>query len=300
MIKRLLILFSFVVVNSFTVQHAGAAVPVGSIQPSYEVRSSGGVAMPFSSGPDCPTVKGVLPALAACIAQWETNAQANFDAEPDAYGPDVTFTRITPLSEPDFPGYSTLAFGRRIHYQINMPNHPFGPRTIIGYIMLAGANEDCPDGYTPFFDLATVQKVCAPITQRETTRDDNLKQCPTNPSNPINSYSGNKYQREVDYTGTGPFPLTFVRHYNSRLTDTHIVGINWSHTYSSHINSGLGAFVTQRANQQTLDPTNPLFTELEDATRASFRRSCPWKTCPIPGMARQSISCSILSACPAE
>jgi len=47
--------------------------------------------------------------------------------------------------------------------------------------------------------------------------------CPAgggNPSNPIASATGNKRQREVDYSGAGIFPLTFVRTYNShRVAD---------------------------------------------------------------------------------
>lgn len=34
--------------------------------------------------------------------------------------------------------------------------------------------------------------------------------------NPINLTNGNKFQRESDYVGSGPFPLEYVRHFNSR------------------------------------------------------------------------------------
>ena len=45
--------------------------------------------------------------------------------------------------------------------------------------------------------------------------------CPplANGSNPVNSVTGNKYQREQDYAGTVHRELRFLRHYNSLLTE---------------------------------------------------------------------------------
>jgi RHS repeat-associated protein len=48
-----------------------------------------------------------------------------------------------------------------------------------------------------------------------------------NVGNPINVATGSKYQREVDYTAFGPFPLKFERHY---------FGGEWTFSYSRSIN----------------------------------------------------------------
>jgi len=49
--------------------------------------------------------------------------------------------------------------------------------------------------------------------------------------NPITPATGNKYQREVDYSGTGPFAPSFTRHYNSSYIRTHELGGGWQHNY---------------------------------------------------------------------
>ena len=43
--------------------------------------------------------------------------------------------------------------------------------------------------------------------------------------------TGNEYQRELDYSGPGPFPLLFERHYNSAAVTSGRVGTLWLHTY---------------------------------------------------------------------
>ena len=49
--------------------------------------------------------------------------------------------------------------------------------------------------------------------------------------NPINLATGNKYQKETDYTGAGPYPLRFARHYNSASPPAGSLGSHWRHTY---------------------------------------------------------------------
>lgn len=46
--------------------------------------------------------------------------------------------------------------------------------------------------------------------------------------NPINSGTGNKYQLETDYVGSGPFPLRFARAYNSAVESGSAYGYHWS------------------------------------------------------------------------
>lgn len=53
-----------------------------------------------------------------------------------------------------------------------------------------------------------------------------------NGSNPINTASGNKFQREIDYVGPGNQPIVFERYYNSRDLAAAGLGTTWRHTYS--------------------------------------------------------------------
>jgi YD repeat-containing protein len=61
--------------------------------------------------------------------------------------------------------------------------------------------------------------------------------CP-NGTNPIHTASGNKYQVESDFNGTGQLPMQFTRYYNSSrvLDNTSVpVGVGWTHTYLRRI-----------------------------------------------------------------
>lgn len=70
-------------------------------------------------------------------------------------------------------------------------------------------------------------------------------QCPV-VGNPIHGGSGNKYQAEADYTSAGTMPLSFTRHYNSRLLRNYAapnlnlghwsnLGPNWRSSYDRFI-----------------------------------------------------------------
>jgi RHS repeat-associated protein len=58
--------------------------------------------------------------------------------------------------------------------------------------------------------------------------------CPTRQSNPINSATGNKYQREADYRAASG-GLTFVRSYNSRSRQADVLGASWRHNWQSRL-----------------------------------------------------------------
>jgi len=61
--------------------------------------------------------------------------------------------------------------------------------------------------------------------------------CP-NGSNPIHGASGNKHQREVDFVGSGPFPLRLERSYDSNRVwekRSRPLGIGWMHSYGAFI-----------------------------------------------------------------
>ncbi len=53
--------------------------------------------------------------------------------------------------------------------------------------------------------------------------------------NPINFGTGNKFQRELDYTGAGPFPLSFQRYYNAKSYNTTSIGPKWRHSYERSV-----------------------------------------------------------------
>lgn len=54
--------------------------------------------------------------------------------------------------------------------------------------------------------------------------------------NPCNVATGNKYQKETDFEGSGPFPLEFARFYNSdESTPSSTLGPQWRHTYDRKI-----------------------------------------------------------------
>lgn len=73
-------------------------------------------------------------------------------------------------------------------------------------------------------------------------------ECPAlaNGSNPVNTTTGNKYQRETDYAGTVHGDLAFSRHYNSQQRRGQDLGPGWSHDYSAGLH-----LVTHRTGAQT-------------------------------------------------
>jgi uncharacterized protein RhaS with RHS repeats len=56
-----------------------------------------------------------------------------------------------------------------------------------------------------------------------------------NGTNPINDATGNKFQLEADYQGTGDFPLQLARYYNSAYSDVRALGKSWRHTYEREL-----------------------------------------------------------------
>ena len=111
--------------------------------------------------------------------------------------------------------------------------------------------------------------VCGPVNPEKTRPCEPSSPCgegkpsPHPPSfgNPINVMTGNKYEVETDYQGSGPFPLRFVRNYNSQLlvSDNHDMTGHWRHNYQRRVKSvdlhGDGTLIARviRANGRTLD-----------------------------------------------
>jgi len=65
--------------------------------------------------------------------------------------------------------------------------------------------------------------------------------------NPVNPATGNKYQAEVDYRGTGSQPLTFERWYNSFSGSSTGLGTGWRHSFSRKLRSDYGLLPTYQS-----------------------------------------------------
>lgn len=104
--------------------------------------------------------------------------------------------------------------------------------TLIPYVgdaLIRGSGDSCSlPGYTD-----PVNGQCGPPKCTN-----NCSGAGGNGSNPIHSASGSKFQRDVDFAGTGAFPLRVTRYYNSnRVIERKSipVGVGWSHSYSGSI-----------------------------------------------------------------
>lgn len=82
-----------------------------------------------------------------------------------------------------------------------------------GTAYTAERGPSCKTGYSVVPD--TNYQYCAPNSSSMPNHAKNFGICTPGNTNPINIFTGNKYQREEDYRGAGPFPLEFVRYYNS-------------------------------------------------------------------------------------
>src|SRR5882672_6282494 len=97
-------------------------------------------------------------------------------------------------------------------------------------------NTYCDD--TNFFNPAgwddTLGLFCNPNVGATTRNVGFCRDCAARVGNPIVATIGNKLQHEVDYVGSGVFPLRWERVYNSKYLDprtTARMGANWTHFY---------------------------------------------------------------------
>ena len=101
-----------------------------------------------------------------------------------------------------------------------------------------GGHFTCVRDYLcPVGTILTRQTNAEPICVGNAARQEE-KERPDCPSagNPINPITGNKYQKEQDYLGGGPYPLVFERHYNSRRFVTPgRLGPKWRHTFERSV-----------------------------------------------------------------
>lgn len=102
----------------------------------------------------------------------------------------------------------------------------------------------CPAG-SSFVQLTDGSWLCRPRIE-----ESNLgKPCDCGVGNPISPAVGNKYQEETDYVGGGPFPLAFVRSYNSRVANDVDIGLGagWTSNYHMRLTVSTGSVGTVTA-----------------------------------------------------
>ena len=119
-----------------------------------------------------------------------------------------------------------------------------GPGGIVAY-----SNEIIP-GPGQFLDLTdeslpgqTENPVgCVSLPSGRLLPTRNTGECPMcKVGNPINPSTGNKFQKETDYVGASPFPIRWVRYYNSdgmseaASPTTQKMGAGWTHEYNRMI-----------------------------------------------------------------
>ena len=104
----------------------------------------------------------------------------------------------------------------------------------------SGSNGSCTVGWTcPTGESVSTGGQCTPVAVFKNLGSQHSDQCTADRSsvnkllgNPINLSTGNKYETQTDYEGRGPFPLHFVRRYNS------VAGpflLFWSYSYEQRI-----------------------------------------------------------------
>jgi len=140
---------------------------------------------------------------------------AGLDYEP----PDVNEVRVVPAG----PCYEYLS-GTPTPYD---DSHAF--RIVPPYC--------APNGHLLLGDLVGTSYEPIMCAYRPEPKDLGFPACGLAAGNPINIATGNKFQREDDYVGTGPLPLRLTRYYNS-LDIGHEgapFGIGWRHEYQRFV-----------------------------------------------------------------
>jgi hypothetical protein len=97
----------------------------------------------------------------------------------------------------------------------------------------------CENG-TPYV-LARYSPALGHYCNEGTPLSKSVGYCPTCVGNPVHPITGNKFQVELDYQGSGVFPLKFERFYNSinqAINRRAQLGPNWSHTYNRRLSFG--------------------------------------------------------------
>lgn len=102
---------------------------------------------------------------------------------------------------------------------------------------------DCPAGFNKVVGPNSLYKDSCRGTELVPSKTDCTIEGPCGQTNPVNLRTGNKFQVETDYAGSGLFPLTFTRYhsssrflnapYNHERHAEHLG--NWRHSYSRRV-----------------------------------------------------------------
>lgn len=158
------------------------------------------------------------------------------------------------------PYYSVYSNGGWGHVVVKMPNGSLSGgaydgivTVLVGYeyltntstgqvsyssFLYAGVNID-PSTWSPLtsYALVTTTTTSYVPTNAYTGNPKEAGNCDCEQAqgNPINAGTGNKIQNEVDFKGTGPFPLLLTRTYNSQITSSFGFGVGWRTNYDRRI-----------------------------------------------------------------
>jgi YD repeat-containing protein len=115
-------------------------------------------------------------------------------------------------------------------------NNPQAGSTAVGGVVAV-----CPGGNEMFTDPAGALK-CRPRSPEPQNNMGPPPPCCSGKSegNPVNPSNGNKFQVETDYVGSGPFPLTFTRYYNSLEPGEAETASGMSHKWTQSYGRRLG------------------------------------------------------------
>ena len=170
------------------------------------------------------------------LCDTQEEAFAHIHANSSGHGPPTGFVKEIVLDGPLFRWFGPLAQGYG-YYQCQQRTPNMGIvgcatgestswRTLPSTCSVTGSDVTCHDAFDQAKSLGEQCEASAP---------------PTTCGNPIDSATGNKFQRETDIEGIGL--LRFDRFYNSQSTAEFAqIGWNWSHTYSRRVeavNAGL-------------------------------------------------------------
>jgi hypothetical protein len=100
---------------------------------------------------------------------------------------------------------------------------------------VSDAKITCPWGNGNYITWAYQSETGYPYCVRSNSEKRPNKRLPDcTVGNPCDPATGAKVQREVDYEGTGPFPLRFERTYHSQLSGAAVLAPHWSPSYLAH------------------------------------------------------------------
>ncbi len=153
---------------------------------------------------------------------WYDSLQAADQAGRDAFISGYPNYKVTGWDGPKLTGVTDKSQSTSIIAIVNhYSSYPYiFPNTTPGGSVYGVNDYVCRVGYAWDKSVHACRKPYKPCPSRE--RD---------VGKPCDAATGNEHHTETDYTGAGPFPLTFVRTYNSKGVGNERMGFNWTSNY---------------------------------------------------------------------